>query len=218
MSNDDKKEFVYEDHGLPDRKDYREALKICHEWLTQHMGKMFSQKQIGNFMKDQPITAAKHLMERTDQPSGASILAALLGPAKFDMIPHRDNPKGAENEAKARGIFGEDTLNLLKAMAKQPAALINSQVERDITRLFLVEGLSTMHDQLIGRKRIDPHHQVRWDILNDLEKKFETFKGQNPELDPLFEDALTQSRAALEALDEAAQPNNKPKDINTPKP
>lgn len=205
-----KQEYKFENHDLEDRKDYRKALEICHEWLTQHMGRMFNPAQIGNFMKDQPITAAKLLLNQTDSPSDASVLVAMLGPAKFDMIDHKDNPNGAEKEQKARAIFGEDTLNLIKAMAGQPA-LMTAQVERDMVRLFLVEGLSTMNDQLIGRKRIDPHHQVRWNILNNLESNFVKIKGQNPRLDPLFEDALHQSRAALEALDAKASKPTPPK-------
>jgi hypothetical protein len=172
------------------------------------MGRMFNQKQIGNFMKDQPITAAKHLMNRTDNASEASILAAMLGPAKFDFVDHPENPRGAESEAFATQNFGADTVNLLRYMAGL-SHLESSTLERDKVRLFMVEGLSTMHDQLIGRKRIDPHHQVRWNILNDLEKGFKAIKGQNPQLDPLFEDALSQSRQALEALDKTAADKNK---------
>lgn len=201
--SEQKKEFNYDDHDLPDNKQYRNALEICHRWLTAHMGKMFNQKQIGNFMKDQPITAAKHIMERTDNPSEASIIAAMLGPAKFDMINHPDHPQGEAYEDFAKKAFGEDTVNLIRYIAglsHMPAQTL----ERDRVRLFMVESLSTMHDQLIGRKRIDPHHQVRWDLLKNLETGFKAVKGQNPQLDPLFEDALKQSRAALEALDAAA--------------
>lgn len=209
----DKKEYSYEQHDLPDNAQYRAALEICHRWLTAHMGRMFSAKQIGNFMKDQPITAAKHLMERTDNPTETSILVAMLGPAKFDMINHSQNPDGAQNEAFAIKTFGIDTVNLIRYIAGMPHQE-NTTLERDKVRLFMVEGLSTMHDQLIGRKRIDPHHEVRWNILRDLETNFKKIKGQNPQLDPLFEDAMKQSRAALEALDTEATA----KKPQTPKP
>lgn len=202
--SDTKKEFSYNDHDLPENKQYRLALDICHKWLTAHMGRMFNQKQIGNFMKDQPITAAKNLMNKTEEASEASIIAAMLGPAKFDFIDHPENPRGSESEAFAIQNFGADTVNLLRYMAGL-SYLESPMLERDKTRLFMVEGLSTMHDQLIGRKRIDPHHQVRWNILNDLESGFKAVKGQNPQLDPLFEEALKQSRQALEALDKAAE-------------
>jgi hypothetical protein len=66
-----------------------------------------------------------------------------------------------------------------------------------------------MNDQIIGRKRIDKHHQVRWNILKELEAEFKKVKGQNPKLDVIFIEALKKSRKALEDLDMAAAQKKK---------
>jgi hypothetical protein len=67
-----------------------------------------------------------------------------------------------------------------------------------------------MNDQLIGRARIDKHHQVRWNILKNLETEFANVKGENPKLDVVFEEALKKSRAALTALDNAPKKGPNP--------
>jgi hypothetical protein len=79
-------------------------------------------------------------------------------------------------------------------------------MERDLGRLTLAENISMMHDQLIGRARIDAHHPVRWRMLLDFEAAQRALAGRDPALDKAYAAALAQSRAALEALD-GAKPN-----------
>lgn len=179
--------FDYATAGLADNRDWRTALDDCHAWLSKNMS-MFGAERIGRFMQNQPITAAKLIMQHCPDYSEECITLALLGPAK--------------DAAERAGRFSARTRDLYKSligMAKPDAAM-----ERDITRLFLVEGLSTMNDQMIGRAKIDAHHATRWKILRALEEEFAKETGKNPGLDALFDRALTASRAALEKLDKEA--------------
>jgi hypothetical protein len=68
-----------------------------------------------------------------------------------------------------------------------------------------------MEDQLIGRARIDAHHQTRWKILAGLEEGFAKVKGETPGIDKVFAEALVQSRDALTKLDQAAAAKKTPK-------
>lgn len=194
--------FQYSDTGFPQNKRMECATRTCKAWLDRHMS-MFKDKGIRNFMLNQPVRAAKMLIEKTDTPSQASVIAALLGPAKSDIMA------SPVSEQMARELYGNQTVNLIAYLMDGNST--DPQIIRDANRLFLVEGMSTMNDQLIGRKRIDAHHQVRWNILNDLEKHFKTVKGENPALDEIFAADLKQSRAALERLDrDAAQKKKGP--------
>lgn len=179
--------FDYSTSGLPDNPQWRAAADICHAWLTEHMS-MFGPGRIARFMHNQPITAAKLIIENCPDWSEECVTLALLGPAK---------------EAVAGDVFSNKAKFLFDAMMEKRVP--DAAQERDLIRLFLVEGLSTMNDQLIGRARIDQHHQTRWKILRDLEKDFSEVKGRNPALDGIFEKALVESRAALQALDKAAR-------------
>lgn len=205
--------FDYSKTGLPENKRFHMAGNICHQWLTRHMGRMFKPDQILNFMDNQPVNAAKTLLEKTDNPSEESVTVALLGPAKGNMIAQDNSPEQKSMENEARLIFGDRCIDLIRALAGEPTT--DPQIIRDTKRIFLVEGISTMQDQLIGRKRIDPHHQVRWDIVKQLEANFAKIKGENPEIDEMFEPMLAESRTTLENLDKAAaakkQRNHKPK-------
>lgn len=187
--------FDYKKTGMPEKKEWIAASHLCFAWLNQHMS-MFGPERILNFMGNQPIAAAKLIMENCDDWSDESVTLALAGPAK-SALPAIQN------------IVSTRTFDLLKAYVtgEKPS---DPTIERDCVRLFLVEGLSTMNDQLIGRKRIDKHHQVRWNILGNLEKNFAGVKGQNPKLDLIFETALKESRLALEALDAAAKKKPNP--------
>ncbi len=185
--------FDYAKTGLPDKPEWRAAVEICHAWLTKNMI-MFGPERIENFMKNQPLTAANLIMENSEEWSEDSVTMALLGPAKADVF----DEKGAFH-ARA-GEFGEKTKALFKAMTEEGHAP-DAEQRRDMVRLFLVEGLSTMNDQMIGRKKADGFHEKRWIILRDLERDFSAVKGQNPALDDLFEKAAKESRATLEALD-----------------
>ena len=178
--------FDYSTSGLPENPQWRAAADICHAWVTQHMS-MFGPERIERFMHNQPVRAAKLIIENCPDWSEESITLALLGPAK---------------EAVFANVFNDKAKFLFEAMLAKRVA--DAEQERDLIRLFLVEGLSTMNDQLIGRARIDQHHQTRWDILHRLESDFARAKGKNPGLDPIFEKALGESRAALQALDKAA--------------
>lgn len=184
--------FDYSTTGLPDNPKWQAAAEMCHAWLTQHMS-MFGQEGIARFMRDQPVAAAQRIIGNCPDWSEESVILALLGPAKGNAL---------SAEALSRRVFGDRTVEILHAMADdlkpRDAAMV-----RDLNRLFIVEGISTMNDQMVGRKRIDAHHQTRWRILGGLETNFAKVKGENPELDLVFEEALRQSKAALSALDKS---------------
>ena len=202
--------FDYSKSGLPANPKWHNAAGFCKAWLDQNMT-MFGPERIESFMLHQPVAAAKLIMDNCPDYSEESITLALLGPAKGLFL---ENERGV---AVMGQIFGARTVELLKYMAGTGSAAAAGDLPRDATRLFLVEGLSTMNDQLIGRARIDKHHQVRWNILEGLEKKFAAAKGQNPALDKIFAEALTKSRAALQALDDAAKNPSAKKGPNPPK-
>lgn len=195
--------FDYKQTGLEDRQDWKLAATICHTWLQRHMS-MFGDKGIANFMHNQPVAAVKRLQDNCDDVSPESVTVLLMGPAKGNVIAN------ADVEKVSRQHLGDRTVDLVKAMAGQQAPL-DAAMERDMKRVFLAEGLSTMHDQLIGRARIDKHHQVRWDILRDFEQKFVKIRGQDPDLEDLFAQGLRDSRRALQDLDDAAKNKNNPK-------
>ncbi len=178
--------FDYTTSGLPENIQWKAAADICHAWLMEHMS-MFGPERIVRFMLNQPVTAAKLIIENCPDWSEESVTLALLGPAK---------------ESVTEAIFSDKAKALFEAVEGKRAA--DKTQERDMVRLFLVEGLSTMNDQLIGRTRVDQHHQTRWKILGDLENGLAEMKGQNPALDKIFEKALADSHAALQALDKVA--------------
>ncbi len=199
--------FDYSTSGLPDSNKWKIATQICHQWLTTHMT-MFGPERINNFMHNQPIAAAHLVMENCPDWSEESVTLILMGPAKDSLIAN------AQTEEVARHIFGDRTVDLLKAMtgeAEPDAGMI-----RDMNRIFIVEGLSTMNDQMVGRGRVDQHHETRWEILSTLEQNFSAIKGQNPALDAVFEDVMAQSKAALNALDQA--PSAAKKGFRPPRP
>lgn len=199
--------FDYSTTGLPDNDQWKNALNICHKWLTENMS-MFGPERIASFMEHQPIAAAKLIIANCPDYSDECITLALLGPAKGVFLANQ------EAVTVAAYMFGERTARLL--LASTGGYQTDADMVRDMARLFIVEGLSGMNDQIIGRAKIDKHHQVRWNMLNHYEKIFADVKGQNPGLDKIFEEALVKSRAALEALDKAATQN--PLSVKTPKP
>jgi hypothetical protein len=196
------KPFDYSTSGLPENKRFQVAVGLCYDWLNENMS-MFGPERIANFMHNQPIAAAKRIMDNCSDWSEESVTLALLGPAKGELLA---NP---QVEKVARHIFGDRTVDLLSAMV-DPSAKPDAEMTRDMHRIFIVEGISTMNDQMVNRKRIDAHHQTRKNILADLETNFAKVKGENPGLDTVFEDAAVKSHAALDALDKAAaaQPKN----------
>lgn len=190
--------FDYTTTDLPLKAEFQKAAAKCKEWLDTHMS-VFGPDRIRNFMHDQPVHAAQLILEKTDTPSDASVIVALLGPAKFDLVSKDGQNLSVVLEKKSRAEWGDEVVNLVKHLAG--VKLNTPEIIRDAERIFLVEGLSTMHDQLIDRKRIDPHHNVRWDILKNFEAKFPAIKGKNPKIDGLFEKAMKDSRTALETLE-----------------
>jgi hypothetical protein len=196
--------FDYGTTGLPSNPQWMLACDLCHEWLGAHMT-MFSPERHLAFMQNQPVAAARRIFDTCDPFTADSITALLLGPAKGTLI---ETP-GAER--MARRLFGARVVDLVKCIdAPELLAAADADMQRDVGRIILAEGISTMNDQLIGRSRIDRHHQTRWDILLHLEQQGRILAGRDPQLDALFADALAQSRAALEALDRAAnQPSPK---------
>lgn len=200
--------FDFSTSGLPENNRFKIATAICFEWLNDNMS-MFGPERIKSFMNNQPIAAAKRVIDNCPDYSEESINLLLLGPAKGSLLA---NP---ETEKAARHIFGDRTVDLLQAMA-DPSATPDPNMVRDMNRIFICEGISTMNDQMVNRTKIDRHHETRWNILNGLERQFATVKGQDPALDVVFEDAAKKSHAALEALDKEAK--TQPKNVNKPKP
>lgn len=188
--------FDYSTSGLPENNKWKIAAAICNQWLNDNMS-MFGPERIVNFMHNQPIAAAKRVMDNCDDSSEETVTLLLLGPAKGALIAND------EVEAVARHIFGDRTVELLKTLM-DPADAVDADMTRDANRIYIAEAVSAMSDQMIGRARIDKHHQVRWNMLNEFEKTFATLKGADPKLDVVFEDAAKKSREALEALDKAA--------------
>jgi hypothetical protein len=196
--------FEYSKSGLPANDVWEKATSLCNAWLDQNMS-MFGPERIESFMMHQPVAAAKLIIGNCPDYSEESVILALLGPAKGELLSN-----GPQMTAALTQIFGEPAVELLKYMSGMTEAS-DLSMPRDANRLFLVEGLSTMNDQLIGRARIDKHHQTRWNILKNLELNFSKVKGQNPGIDKIFAEALVKSRQALEALDNAPKkPGPKP--------
>lgn len=197
--------FDYSTTGLPEKQEWRLASGLCLAWLNRNMAQ-FGDDGIERFMQHQPVTAAKRIMEHCDNWTDESVTVALLGPAKGIIVSHPDI------EAMARRDFGDRTVDLVKASGGMIEPK-DEAMSRDINRLYMVEAMSGMGDQLIGRARIDKHHQVRWNMVREFEEAFGQIKGENPRLDPLFEDSLKKSRESLEKLDRdaAAKKNSKPK-------
>jgi hypothetical protein len=189
--------FDYSTSGLPENDRWKVAADICNQWLNENMS-MFGPERINNFMHNQPIAAGKRIMDNTQDWSEESVTVTLLGPAKGALIA---NPQA---EKVARHIFGDRAVDLVRTLLEDPTAATDANMTRDANRIFIVEGVSTMTDQMIGRAKIDRHHETRWQILNDLERTHKTIKGQDPALDTVFEEAAKKSHDALEALDKAA--------------
>lgn len=188
--------FDYSKSGLPANDTWELCTKMCNRWLDDNM-KMFGPDRIANFMNDQPVTAAKNLLTHCTDATPESIMLVLLGPAKSSLLA------GGEMEVLMRHTFGDRTVDLMRTLVDRKHAT-DAAMLRDADRIFVVEGLSTMTDQMIGRQRIDGFHQKRWDILRNLEAGFADIKGQDPALDAVFEDAVKKSRDTLEGLDRAA--------------
>ena len=185
--------FYYKDTGLPLKDIFMNATEKCHTWLMSHASlSKFGPDGISNFMHNQPVRAAKKLSELTDNPSETLITVTLLGPAKFTLL-------GAE--AQSRKAWGDDVVDFLQYLSGDKQAA-NENFKEDEVKLFLVEGLSTMHDQLLDRDKVDLHHEIRWEFVKHFEQRFAEVKGQNPGLDALFEKDLIQSRKILEGLDQ----------------
>jgi hypothetical protein len=188
--------FDYGKSGLPANPLWELCTKMCNRWLDVHMT-MFGPDRIANFMNDQPVAAAKLLLGQCDATPDESVTVALLGPAKEALL------EGAEMEVLMRHTFGDRAVDLVRTL-QDPKNATDAEMLRDANRIFLVEGLSTMNDQMIGRERIDAFHQKRWDILRALENRFAEVRGQEAGLDPVFAAALQKSRDTLEGLDRAA--------------
>ena len=200
--------FDYSTTGLPDKKEWKLAASICLAWLNQNMS-MFGDDGIDRFMQHQPVTAAKRIMDNCDKWSDESITAALLGPAKGIIVAD------AAVEVMARRDFGDRAVDLIKTMGGM-AEPTDQAMMRDANRLYMVESLSGMGDQIVGRARIDKHHEVRWNMVREFETNFEQVKGESPKLDAIFEESLKKSREALEKLDRDAAAKKGPKPNSPP--
>ncbi len=196
--------FEYKNAGLPANEKWELASKMCNRWVDDKMGKMFGPERIKDFMHNQPVAAAKRLLNDAGDASEESVTLALLGPAKGILMAP------GEAEVLLRHTFGDRAVDLMHTLA-DPSKAKDAAMSRDANRIFLIEGISTMEDQLIGRARIDAHHQTRWKILAGLEAGFAKVKGETPGIDKVFADALVKSRDALTKLDQAAAAKQAPK-------
>ena len=178
---------------LPDCPAWRSAAAACHQWLTENMG-FFGPERILRFMQHQPVRAARDILEKCDNPTDESVTVVLLGPAKGDVLENQ------QTEEAGAGFYGARAVALIRAL-RDGYAKAPSHLQLDVARIYMVEALSDMYDQIIGRAKIDAHHDVRWNMLREFEDEFGVLKGLNPGLDTIFADALAQSRQSLEALD-----------------
>ncbi len=201
--------FKYEDTGLPEKDQWKLAASICHRWLNETMS-MFGDDGIERFMHHQPVTAAKRLIDNCDNWTEESVTAALLGPAKGLVVSN------AAIETMARRDFGDRAVDLIKAYGGMEAPK-DEVMQKDLHRLYMVESLSAMGDQIVGRARIDKHHDIRWNMLKEFEGNFEQMKGESPKLDVIFEDSLKKSRESLEKLDRDAAAKKQGPKPNPPK-
>ena len=218
--------FDYSQTGLPSNPHWMLATDLCHQWLGEHMT-MFGPKRHIDFMFNQPAGAAKRVFDNCDQFTPECITVLLLGPAKGTLI----ETTGAER--MARHLFGDRVVDLIQAL-HDPAAQAKADpvMLRDIGRIVLAEGISTMNDQLIGRdaielksraafagnpdrmRMLDHQHQVRWSLLTHLEEQAALLRGVDPKLDDLVRDAARHGRSALETIDKAlgvARPQQPPR-------
>lgn len=194
--------FDYSQSGLPAHDTWALCMRMCHRWLQENMGH-FGEERLTGFMMHQPVQAAKNLLHTCPDVSDAAIMLVLLGPAKGALLA------GAEMDVLLRHSFGDAAVDLMHAL-EDPALVQDAARQREINRIFMAEGISTMTDQMIGRARIDAFHQKRREILQGLEARFAEIKGADPALDALFEDAARRSRQSLDALDDAAKKHPKP--------
>lgn len=198
-------EFKYDfsKTGLPQDPRFQVAAEMCFDWLNKYMP-MFKGEGVQNFMRDQPVAAAKLLIANVPNVSDELIIMTLLGPARQTLLSSQ------QGFQLAMHLFGKRGLDMLVATVHE-THIQDKEMAADLNRLFLVEGLSSMNDQIIDRKRKDAHHGVRWDILKGLEDRFTQIKGENPKLDVIFEEALKRSRQSLELLDrQPANPKKPP--------
>jgi hypothetical protein len=195
--------FKYEDTGLAQNPVWEKAAYACHDWVMSFMGQRFGAKGVESFMHSQPVAAAKRIVDHCDDVSDESITLALLGPVKHQVMQGFNK---RENIDAAVAEYGQRAVRLMIA-TMSPAHAADEKMYRDVVRLFMNESLSAMGDQLIGRKRWDEHHDVRWNMLEGYEKNFAQVKGLEPKLDVLFEDALKQSREALEKIGPKGMPD-----------
>lgn len=204
--------FDYSTTGLPANKNWETATNMCREWFdTSEMGQrmlaQFKEAGVIRFMHAQPIAAAKRLLEFCPDAGEEAVTLLLAGPAKGNL---------AANDVLTRAAFGDRTVDLLNALAGRAPA-VDAQMQRDINRMSLLEAISAMNDQIIdrhlfkGEKSRFEHHPVRKNMLRDFEALHAQTKGENPKLDAVFEDALAQSRVAMDAIDKELAAKKTPK-------
>jgi hypothetical protein len=204
--------FDYATSGLPENNKWKIAAEICNQWLHQNMG-MFGPERIANFMHNQPVAAAKRVMDNCDGWSEESMTLLLLGPAKGVLIA------SAEKEQVSRQIFGDRAVELLKSLMDTTNA-VDPAMTRDVNRINIAEAISAMNDQMIGRHLFKNkgsrfvHHDTRKNMLKGFEETHAAVKGQDPKLDAIFEDAVKQSKMALDTIDQELAANKQ----QAPKP
>jgi hypothetical protein len=123
-------------------------------------------------------------------------------PEQFENAVDIELAHAQEQEKRARQFFGDRVIDLIRHLHGDKPT--DANMERDATRVAMVEALSGMGDQIIDRQKIDRMHNIRWNMLKSYEALYKDAKGQNPKLDTLFEDSLKKSRDSLEKLDRAA--------------
>src|SRR5690606_9613165 len=126
---------------------------------------MFKGEQIANFMKNQPVAAAKRIMDNCDNWSEESVTLLLLGPAKGVLL---------NKEQDARHFFGDRAVDLLKTLIDTKNA-VDPAMLRDAQRIEIAEAVSAMSDQMIDRHLFKAqgsrfrHHDVRKNMLKSFQ-------------------------------------------------
>lgn len=192
--------FDYSASGLPDNVKWKVAAQICYNWLDANMKARFGEDGIQNFMKNQPITAARNVMKCDDWTEESVTLLLMGQPARGALVA---NP---EAERRAREFFGDRTVDLLLTTI-DPAHAADPQMVRDAGRIYLAEAISNMGDQMIGREKFPKQasrfmmHDIRKRMLAEFIDAHKTLKGIDPALDAIFEDSVAKAAFSLGEVD-----------------
>lgn len=193
--------FDYDTSGLPDNPRWRVATSICEEWLKQNMLDKYGDHGIVNFMHNQPVGAAKRIMEHCPDATEETVTLLLLGiPARALAV---SNP---ETEAVTKNLFGEAAIHLIHVLNDRSVAQGDAALLRAADRIELAEAVSALNDQMIRRHEYKTeeqrlrHHDVRMMMMENFETLYKRVKGQDPGLDLIFEESFAKAKVAMDAI------------------